>query len=57
LPVLIGLEFIHTVAVLEPVSQYTIFGRPETRWRRATWSPTAYFLSFAMLAILLMPER
>jgi hypothetical protein len=39
------------------VSQYTILGQPETRWRAATWAPTAYFLPLAMLAILLMPER
>jgi len=57
LPVLVGLEFLHTVSVLEPVSQYTILGQPETRWRAATWAPTAYFLPLAMLAILLMPER
>lgn len=57
MPVLVGLEFIHTVALLEPLSHYMILGQPETRWRGATWSPTAYFLPLAMLAILLMPER
>ena len=57
LPVLVGLEFIHTVAVVEPLSQYIILGEPETRWRAATWAPTAYFLPLAMLAILFMPER
>jgi signal transduction histidine kinase len=57
LPVLVILEFIHTVAVLEPLARYTIFGQLETRWRAATWAPTAYILPIAMLAILLMPER
>jgi len=57
LPVLVGLEIIHTAAIVEPVSQLMIFGQPETRWRAATWAPTAYFLSFAMLTILLMPAR
>ncbi len=57
LPVLVGLDFIHTVAVVQPISQYVIFGQPEARWRAATWAPTAYFLPLAMLAILFMPER
>ncbi|HEY1506816.1 MAG TPA: ATP-binding protein [Stellaceae bacterium] len=57
LPVLIALELLHTIALLAPLAQYTIFGQPETRWRAATWSPTAYFLPLAMLAILFMPER
>ena len=48
---------IHTVAVLQPIARYIIFGLTETRWRAATWSPTAYFLPLAMLAILFMPER
>ena len=41
LPVLVALEFIHTIAVLEPISRYIIFGQTETRWRAATWAPTA----------------
>jgi signal transduction histidine kinase len=57
LPVLVLLEIIHTVAVVEPLSQYVLFGQPETRWRAATWAPTAYFLPLAMLAILIMPEH
>src|SRR6185437_15297805 len=57
LPVLVALEFIHTIAVLEPISRYIIFGQTETRWRAATWSPIAYFLPLAMAAILFMPER
>ncbi len=57
LPVLVALELLHTVAVLEPLSRYIMFGQTETRWRAATWSPTAYFLPVAMLAILFMPER
>ena len=57
LPALVALEFIHTIAVLEPISRYIIFGQTETRWRAATWSPTAYFLPLAMAAILFMPER
>ncbi|HEX3970835.1 MAG TPA: ATP-binding protein [Stellaceae bacterium] len=57
LPVLVILELIHTVAVPPPMAQYVIFGQPETRWRAATWSPTAYYLPLAMLAILTMPER
>ncbi|HEX3971735.1 MAG TPA: GAF domain-containing protein, partial [Stellaceae bacterium] len=57
MPVLVGLEFVHTVAVVEPLSQYSILGELVTRWRAATYSPTAYFLPIAMLAILAMPER
>ena len=57
LPVLVGLELIHTVAVVEPLSQFVILGELETRWRAATWAPTSHYLPLAMLAILLLPER
>lgn len=57
LPVLVGLELIHTVAVVEPLSQFVILGQLETRWRAATWAPTSHYLPLAMLAILLLPER
>jgi signal transduction histidine kinase/ActR/RegA family two-component response regulator len=57
LPVLVGFELIHTVAVVEPLAQLDIFGALETRWRAATWAPTSHFLPLAMLAILLLPAR
>jgi signal transduction histidine kinase/ActR/RegA family two-component response regulator len=57
LPVLVILELIHTVAMPQPMAQYVIFGQLETRWRAATWSPTAYYLPLAILLIVTMQER
>ena len=57
LPVLIFFELVHTVAVVEPFSRLVIAGEAETRWRAATWAPTAHILPLAMFAILAMPER
>ena len=57
LPVLVGLELIHTIALVEPLSQYRILGEPEIRWRAGTWAPTSHFLPLAMLALLFLPER
>lgn len=57
LPILIALEFVHTIAVVAPFSQFVIAGVTVTRWRAGTWAPTAYFLPIAMLAILALAER